>query len=222
MVQRHDDPRGEPNWQPVTAVTMMAGMLTGQLAANREQLELLERARREPWLLDDATVDRVKEVFGVQRDDMWLWEENGRRWQALDLDTATRAQAGGYMSLAAQFATTSTEVLALAGEIAGGTISKVMAKSDLELDTLAVPMTPFLSARSRARQPHGRRPERTVVAESATGAPQAGGIATRGQRRSCSGTTCRFSSAAAAPSGLRSLADSRQRARGTIQRKNNV
>ena len=133
MVQRHDDPRGEPNWQPVTAVTMMAGMLTGQLAANREQLELLERARREPWLLDDATVDRVKKVFGVQRDDMWLWEENGRRWQALDLDTATRAQVDGYMSLAAQFATTSTEVLALADELAGGTISKVMAKSDLEL-----------------------------------------------------------------------------------------
>jgi len=48
-------------------------MLTEQLAANREQLELLERARREPWLLDDATVDRVKKVFGVQRDDMWLW-----------------------------------------------------------------------------------------------------------------------------------------------------
>ena len=103
-------------------------------AANREQLELLERARREPWLLDDATVDRVKKVFGVQRDDMWVWEEkNGRRWQALDLDTATRAQVEGYMSLAAQFATTSTEVLALADEIAGGTISKVMAKSDLEL-----------------------------------------------------------------------------------------
>jgi hypothetical protein len=34
MVQRHDDPRGEPNWQPVTAVTMMAGMLTKQLAAD--------------------------------------------------------------------------------------------------------------------------------------------------------------------------------------------
>lgn len=87
----------------------------------------------EPWLLDDATVDRVKKVFGVQRDDMWLWEGNGRRWQALDLDTATRAQVDGYMSLAAQFAAASTEVLALAGEIAGGTISKVMAKSDLEL-----------------------------------------------------------------------------------------
>jgi len=108
-------------------------MLTGQLAANREQLELLGRARREPWLLDDATVDRVKKVFGVQHDDMWLWEETGRRWQALDLDTATRARVDGYMSLAAQFATTSTEVLALADEIAGGTINKVMAKSDLEL-----------------------------------------------------------------------------------------
>jgi len=86
-----------------------------------------------PARLDDATVDRVKKVFGVQRDDMWLWEENGRRWQALDLDTATRAQVDGYMSLAAQFAATSTEVLALADEIAGGTINKVMAKSDLEL-----------------------------------------------------------------------------------------
>jgi hypothetical protein len=62
-----------------------------------------------------------------------LWEENGRRWQALDLDTATRAQVDGYMSLAAQFATTSAEVLALADEIAGGIINKVMAKSDLEL-----------------------------------------------------------------------------------------
>jgi hypothetical protein len=36
------------------------------------------------------------------------------------------------MSLAAQFAT-NTEVLALADEIAGGTINKVMAKSDLDL-----------------------------------------------------------------------------------------
>jgi hypothetical protein len=78
-------------------------------------------------------VDRVKKVFGGQRDDMWLWEENGRRWQAFDLDTATRAQVDGYMSLAAQFAATNTEVLALADEIAGGTINKVMAKSDLEL-----------------------------------------------------------------------------------------
>jgi hypothetical protein len=135
MVQRHDDPRGEPDWHPVTAVTTM---LTGQLAANRRQLELLERARREPWLLDDATVDRIKKVFGVQRDDMWLWEENDRRWQALDLDTATRTKAGEYMSLTAQFATTSTEVLALAGELASGTINKVMVKSDLELDIEAI------------------------------------------------------------------------------------
>lgn len=132
MVQRHD-PRGELNWQPVTAVTTMAAMLTKQLAANREQLELLERGRREPWLLDDATVDRVKKVFGVQRDDMWLWEENGRRWQALDLDTATRTKVGEYMSLTAQFATTSTEVLALAGELASVTITKVMVNSGLEL-----------------------------------------------------------------------------------------
>jgi hypothetical protein len=42
------------------------------------------------------------------------------------------------MSLTAQFATTSTEVLALAGELASGTINKVMVKSDLELDIEAI------------------------------------------------------------------------------------
>ena len=71
MVQRHDDPRGEPNWQPVTAVTMMAGMLTGQLAASRGQLELLEQAAGAPgcWTTPPWTASRV---FGVQHDDMWL------------------------------------------------------------------------------------------------------------------------------------------------------
>jgi hypothetical protein len=44
----------------------------GPVARGWVAAELLERARREPWLLDDATVDRVKKVFGVQRDDMWL------------------------------------------------------------------------------------------------------------------------------------------------------
>jgi hypothetical protein len=105
-------------------------------------------------------VDRVKKVFGVQRDDMWLWEENGRRWQALDLDTATRAQVDGYMSLAAQFATTSTEVLALAEGIAGGTINKVMAKSDLELGIEASTATGRSDGQYRraAHQRTGGRP----------------------------------------------------------------
>jgi len=62
---------------------------------------------------------------------MWLWEENGRRWQALDLDAATWAQVDEYMSLAAQSTTTNSE--SLAEEIAGGIINKVMAKSNLEL-----------------------------------------------------------------------------------------
>lgn len=72
-----EDPRGEPNWQPVGAVEMMTAVVAEQLAANREQLETLGPARLTPHLLDDHTVNRIKDVFGVQREDMWLWQEPG-------------------------------------------------------------------------------------------------------------------------------------------------
>jgi hypothetical protein len=75
------DGRGEPEWRPVGDVDMMTAVVLEQLGANREQLRTLEPARRSPHLLDDHTVERIKQVFGEQRDDMWLWVETGERWQ---------------------------------------------------------------------------------------------------------------------------------------------
>jgi hypothetical protein len=66
-------------------VDMMTAVVLEQLGANRDQLQSLEPARRAPHLLDDHTVERIKQVSGVQRDDMWLWVETGERWQARDL-----------------------------------------------------------------------------------------------------------------------------------------
>ncbi|GAA0388715.1 hypothetical protein Acor_75410 [Acrocarpospora corrugata] len=116
----------------------MIGSVAEQLAANREQLATLGPARLAPRLLDDATVNRIKEVFGVQRDDMWLWQETGRRWQAETLTPQQRTLVDRYEALVTEFAASNAEILALADELAAGTIETVMAKSDLELGIEAV------------------------------------------------------------------------------------
>ncbi|WP_433258005.1 hypothetical protein ACQPYK_22140 [Streptosporangium sp. CA-135522] len=133
------DGRGEPDWRPVSDVDMMTAVVLEQLGANREQVRALEPARRSPHLLDDHTVERIKQVFGVQRDDLWLWVETGERWQAQDLDAATAAKVDRYVAAVEAFAASNTVILALTDELAAGTIEATLAKSDLELgiETLA-------------------------------------------------------------------------------------
>jgi hypothetical protein len=127
------DGRGEPEWRPVDDVDMMTAVVLEQLGANRDQLRTLEPARRAPHLLDDHTVERIKQVFGQQRDDMWLWAETGERWQAQDLNAAEAAKVDQYVAAVEAFAASNTVILALADELAAGTIEATLAKSDLEL-----------------------------------------------------------------------------------------
>ncbi|MEU0569253.1 hypothetical protein ABZ297_28295 [Nonomuraea sp. NPDC005983] len=147
--------RDEPVWRPVSDVDMMTAIVLEQLGANREQLRTLEPARRSPHLLDDHTVERIKQVFGVQRDDMWLWVETGERWQAQDLNTAAAAKVDQYVAAVEAFAASNTVVLALADELAAGTIEKTLAKSDLELG-----METLVRALSRRANPF---PDQTLV-----------------------------------------------------------
>ncbi|WP_146103967.1 hypothetical protein [Nonomuraea solani] len=114
-------------------VDMMTAVVLEQLGANRDQLRTLEPARRAPHLLDDHTVERIKQVFGVQRDDMWLWVETGERWQAQDLNAAEAAKVDQYVAAVEAFAASNAVILALADDLVAGTIDKLMGKSDLEL-----------------------------------------------------------------------------------------
>ncbi|MEV4182218.1 hypothetical protein AB0J28_12345 [Streptosporangium canum] len=118
------DGRGEPEWRPVSDVDMMTAVVLEQLGANREQLRTLEPARRAPHLLDDHTVERIKQVFGVQRDDLWLWVETGERWQAQELNAAEAAKVDQYVAAVEAFAASNTVILALADELAAGTIRR--------------------------------------------------------------------------------------------------
>lgn len=107
----------EPTWQPLSAVPMLTAHIRQGVTLAREQLALLARAQERPYLLDDATVNRLRAAFENTRDDTELFAEQGRRWQAAAADPATRAAVDG----------------TVAEELAAGTIEKTLAKSDVEL-----------------------------------------------------------------------------------------
>jgi len=81
-----------PQWQPITYLSLLAQHIDGMLEPAQEQYTNLQEARPKPWILDDYTVQRVIEVFTVQRDDLWLFEEQLQRWSGLSLTTRQRTE----------------------------------------------------------------------------------------------------------------------------------
>ena len=104
------------------------------MTGSPRQLELLPPARSQPYLLDDATVARIIGVHHDQAGDLDLFQNQADRWKASpDLTEAQRAGIAAYEALIAQLRQVNSEVLAVAAELAGGTIETVLAKSDREL-----------------------------------------------------------------------------------------
>ena len=123
----------EPTWQPLSAVGMLTAHIGEGITLARDQLTMLARARDRPYLLDDATVTRLRAAFENTRKDTELFAEQGRRWQAAAADPTTRAAVDGYLTLVAEERALVDQVLAVADELAAGTIDTVLATSDLEL-----------------------------------------------------------------------------------------
>ncbi|HVI16796.1 MAG TPA: hypothetical protein VM712_00360, partial [Gaiellales bacterium] len=54
------------NWQPISRMPLIAGMIKGSLDDTREHLGTLTKAQDRPHVLDDATIDRVEQVHAEQ------------------------------------------------------------------------------------------------------------------------------------------------------------
>jgi hypothetical protein len=60
-------PSSEPvNWQPMSQMPLVAGLIDGALRDTRDHLHTLTKARAKPHVLDDATVDRIERVHREQ------------------------------------------------------------------------------------------------------------------------------------------------------------
>ena len=122
-----------PQWQPIDKLPVIAYAIDGMLESAEEQYPTLEKARPRPHMLDDYTVGRVVEVYTEQRDDLWLYEEQLRRWSVQALTAAQRREVERLTGQLGRLRAVIDKILALMDELKGGTIEKMLAKSDLEV-----------------------------------------------------------------------------------------
>jgi hypothetical protein len=122
-----------PNWQPVSFLPQIAEMIDGMLASAQSVLDSLERARTQPYVMDDYTLGRVREAHGTQLNDLWLYEEQLSRWTKESLTERQRREIERLTNQLSALRHVFTLCLALADEMKDGTIDRLLAKDDVEL-----------------------------------------------------------------------------------------
>ena len=122
-----------PQWQPIERLALMATHIDGMLESASEQYETLQLAKPKPYALDDYTVGRVIEVFTTQQGDLWLFDEQLRRWEHGTLTSAQRQEVERLAGQMLQLHEVVSAILRLAEQLQERTIEKVLAKSDVEL-----------------------------------------------------------------------------------------
>ncbi len=122
-----------PQWQPIGKLPVIAYAIDGMLESAEEQYPTLEEAWPTPHVLDDYTVGRVVKVYTEQRDDLWLYEEQLRRWSAQALTAAQRREVERLTGQLGRLRAVIDKTLALADELGRGTIEKMLAKDDMEV-----------------------------------------------------------------------------------------
>src|SRR5271157_4342423 len=75
----HSDP---VNWQPISEMPLIASMIDDALDDTRIHLETLTQARTRPHVLDDATIDRSKQVHTEQLEFVDIYAQQISRWRA--------------------------------------------------------------------------------------------------------------------------------------------
>ena len=126
------------NWQPISQLPLIAGMIKGSLDDTREHLGTLTKARDRPHVLDDATLDRVEQVHTEQMEFVDVYTQQISRWRT-EKPSISQARALDQMEKQnQQLRIVTTDVLALARELRKGTIERVLGMSDIELGLQAL------------------------------------------------------------------------------------
>ncbi|MGH2797298.1 MAG: hypothetical protein ACRDM0_06420 [Thermoleophilaceae bacterium] len=125
--------RGEPTWQPIGALAMIAMLIDEGLRDAREHYASLLEAQPRPYVLDDATIARVKRVNAEGLEFCDVYEQQLARWRRERLTDAQQREVARLQSATRELRVVLTQILAVAGELAPGTIERQLSKSDAEL-----------------------------------------------------------------------------------------
>ncbi len=122
-----------PKFQPITQLSLIARHIDGMVRSANKQYGTLLEARPKPYVLDEYTVGRVIDVFTTQQNDVWLFDEQLRRWKAGTLTDKQRGEVERPVEQMAKLRQVIDSILNLADELKEGTIEKQLAKSDEQL-----------------------------------------------------------------------------------------
>ncbi len=128
-------PDQEPTWQPISALATITSLIDRhdrQVASGRDQHQRLLQAAERPYLLDDATVARVRRVYGDTAADLWLYDTQLTRWARPPLTQAQRRDIERLQAQMISLHDIVEQILALAARLQDRTIETLLAKSDLE------------------------------------------------------------------------------------------
>ena len=121
------------NWQPISALPLIAALIDGLLEEAEQQYENLQSCRPQPHVLDDYTVGRLIKVYTDQAGDVGLYAAQLSRWSGLNLTPSQRREVARLSGQIPRIRERISAILALAEELKGGTIETVLGKSDLEV-----------------------------------------------------------------------------------------
>ena len=124
---------GPVNWQPISAMPLICGMIDEALKDTREHIETLTEASARPHVMDDATVDRIDRVHAEQMEFVDIYAEQIGRWRKEGPSASQLRELDRMEEQNRQLRDATTAVLALSRKLRKGTIERVMEKSDIEL-----------------------------------------------------------------------------------------
>lgn len=122
-----------PQWLNISELPRIAWMMDGMLEAAEEVYIVLQEAREKSHVMEDSTTRRVYEVHGRQLEDLWLYEEQLRRFEKEKTNGEQGKEIDRLTSQLMKLRTMLTHCIKLADKISEGTIDKIMAMDDLQL-----------------------------------------------------------------------------------------
>lgn len=126
-------PSEKPNWQPLSQLPLIASLIDGGVTEAVAQRQILTEARARPHLLDDATLDRIDQIYGEEQQWLGFCEEQLSRWQQGQPTPAEEQEIARFAAEIERLKPLVAEILALSAEIRTGTIDRIREMSDLEL-----------------------------------------------------------------------------------------
>ncbi len=123
----------QPNWQPVSMLSVFSELLDSTLESAIDQLEYLYPVIEKPHVLDSHTVSRIITLYTEQAEDHWFFETRLIRWKDESLSESEEQEIGRLMEQLSKTKSTCDKILKLVRSIEHNTIDKIMAMNDIEL-----------------------------------------------------------------------------------------